>query len=1158
MDREYKIFINNVDYSEYLVLPFSYNIRADQTYDNAAFTLDFTKVSEPFRPYTEVRIEIRNSLGYKDIIYHVIEEDSVVEKYSLKEIFYTHNITTIERTKLLDGIMVPSFSVTNPAKSTVVTAYTGTTGKWEKLTEDYTGNGITGFGDSFISGYTTYISSLYYSGNNNSEIRASLDFAWRSQYSFDETEKVNTVANNSEIKLMVPYSKVAQAAAQAYSRYDKKVIFTVNKEHAVTADLYKSFDNVIQYYYRNSGDSTNNIIGYLICDRESVQAKSFQIVDSTRFKVENGYPYFLIKEEETLIVGCRIVKPGDLYDSITYPVNGEYKVLNYLKNIMYRSLNDLCDKIGYTKLAETSNITATSKDDYCNQIASLMVYRTKYEDFHVNNPETYDATFEINMNSTASGSTSVVLGANDYKRVKDVLEKAISLLPEDFGSFSIEKIPTSILNTIVSERIYNEKTLSEILFDLANLVNAYPELDDNNNILYEYLTPLDNPLFADSTQNESFSINTDNAVSTYVSNMSNVINTPTEYKEYYSYWPSKNSFAHPTGTLDNYSVTPDTSAIVINTNGIYYLAKLEVTNCCNTASYTSSTGNTVTLNSSTVVDISDFIYEETYYNTLYNNQIGAAANFSKDNCLYWTKGGNKIILDELESKNRTAIYGNSDPDTYKIQNAIRHALAIKYSIIPSNITLGNNPTNYRYRVTYIDIMNGRFLTEKFNSPDVKVINSNYNQESNTINGGAWCEKAQVDILRRNNISRSKAVKITNLSQTPLLGETLTDSSGRYFADSINFTFDNSEVECLLSYTKDYNKINKDVSISKEYRQYEIYNENTIDRNVNINRYCYLTKNSELSGTENSNIKFTNQLRPDTKKEIPSLAVVFFKDKNKNLISYTVQDDTAETGVSTKTSTGFIIPLSYISGGNTFILEGKAMDNYAIAYYPDMNSDIQYDTVMGTTKSTGARVLTDARYVDDLGEATYMSFYLINPAYNSELTSLTEDNIKEYPTTGYSEDQISNFALDSEVDMKIDKDNRERLIFVYQMHFLTKDDNIRWNPALIKYLFYGDEGKNKIFSDLSGTVIGDNYPSYYGFSYDVSNNTFADSGKFLNIPEITNAGHESVNGSNIDISAYSSVALVYPKTNEIIYHIQPDSSVSTIPTVYFNYYKHKLT
>ena len=173
---------------------------------------------------------------------------------------------------------------------------------------------------------------------------------------------------------------------------------------------------------------------------------------------------------------------------------------------MYRSLNDLCDKIGYTKLAETSNITATSKDDYCNQIASLMVYRTKYEDFHVNNPKTYDATFEINMNSTASGSTSVVLGANDYKRVKDVLEKAISLLPEDFGSFSIEKIPTSILNTIVSERIYNEKTLSEILFDLANLVNAYPELDDDNNILYEYLTPLDNPLFADSPQNESFSI----------------------------------------------------------------------------------------------------------------------------------------------------------------------------------------------------------------------------------------------------------------------------------------------------------------------------------------------------------------------------------------------------------------------------------------------------------------------------------------------------------------------------------------------------------------------------------------------------------------------------------------------------------------------------
>ena len=41
-------------------------------------------------------------------------------------------------------------------------------------------------------------------------------------------------------------------------------------------------------------------------------------------------------------------------------------------------------------------------------------------------------------------------------------------------------------------------------------------------------------------------------------------------------------------------------------------------------------------------------------------------------------------------------------------------------------------------------------------------------------------------------------------------------------------------------------------------------------------------------------------------------------------------------------------------------------------------------MFGNSKPSGARLLADARYVDDLGEAVYMSIYIIDPNNNNNV------------------------------------------------------------------------------------------------------------------------------------------------------------------------------
>ena len=106
------------DYSKYLQLPFSINEKADGSYDTASITLSRMSRKEPFKPNSMAEILIYKDemslIGDGEPYAFIVEEDKVEKYYLGNRVFYKHDITLIERTKILDNILLPSFTITQP------------------------------------------------------------------------------------------------------------------------------------------------------------------------------------------------------------------------------------------------------------------------------------------------------------------------------------------------------------------------------------------------------------------------------------------------------------------------------------------------------------------------------------------------------------------------------------------------------------------------------------------------------------------------------------------------------------------------------------------------------------------------------------------------------------------------------------------------------------------------------------------------------------------------------------------------------------------------------------------------------------------------------------------------------------------------------------
>ena len=102
---------NWLDITPYLPKPFNISNRLDESLDLAYITLYNTDYSAVFQPFLKVRIHMQQGSTIK-YSYWYIAEDNVTKIKGINK--YTHNISLIEETKILERIICDTRTVTQP------------------------------------------------------------------------------------------------------------------------------------------------------------------------------------------------------------------------------------------------------------------------------------------------------------------------------------------------------------------------------------------------------------------------------------------------------------------------------------------------------------------------------------------------------------------------------------------------------------------------------------------------------------------------------------------------------------------------------------------------------------------------------------------------------------------------------------------------------------------------------------------------------------------------------------------------------------------------------------------------------------------------------------------------------------------------------------
>lgn len=103
----YKLLIDNEDFTEFLALPFKEQYVLDSALDNGTLTLPYTNRDTIFKPFTKVEI-IKDS----ESVVMLVASDKMTEIVGTGK--YTHELVLIEETKLLEKKVVDTNTTTQP------------------------------------------------------------------------------------------------------------------------------------------------------------------------------------------------------------------------------------------------------------------------------------------------------------------------------------------------------------------------------------------------------------------------------------------------------------------------------------------------------------------------------------------------------------------------------------------------------------------------------------------------------------------------------------------------------------------------------------------------------------------------------------------------------------------------------------------------------------------------------------------------------------------------------------------------------------------------------------------------------------------------------------------------------------------------------------
>lgn len=232
-------------------------------------------------------------------------------------------------------------------------------------------------------------------------------------------------------------------------------------------------------------------------------------------------------------------------------------------------------------------------------------------------------------------------------------------------------------------------------------------------------------------------------------------------------------------------------------------------------------------------DITHCVMEQASYNLL--PEYSTNSNFSsrtRNFALMYQKGDNKITQ-------LNYVPPTTGAEVFTTDEAIRAIIGLRTSAVPGNLK------DICFQVKYIPIRNFKFKHYKsIVSDEPEELSLYYNQQANAIDIESYGENIKGALMKTGNAIVAETQYFDSYSQVPQKGQISKDNFYAYAINKEIRTF--TPVKATTQWSKDFNRMNDFVGVKKTVRQYEISEEESIERNLDYQEFCVVSNTLDVS------------------------------------------------------------------------------------------------------------------------------------------------------------------------------------------------------------------------------------------------------------------------------------------------------------------------
>ena len=420
-------------------------------------------------------------------------------------------------------------------------------------------------------------------------------------------------------------------------------------------------------------------------------------------------------------------------------------------------------------------------------------------------------------------------------------------------------------------------------------------------------------------------------------------------------------------------------------------------------------------------DISPYVYESEEYGTL-SQLEDSRYPYSTGWALCYKKGSNTIT--GFNSKLTTA--------TVLTKAGLKYAISNIWQAVTGNTIPDNDIINCAFRAVYVPIVEARITQRKPLTETDEDIELMYNQGSNLVETNAYGQKMRGAAARLGQEITRRTYDFKSLDNLPKVGQLI---DGAYIAQC-NCAYYATKVRVTVTMTPNFNLLSQYVGLNTNYRLSDISTEQITNRFITYGN-TLVFGDSEANGspiipTATAKSAIAKMLKPADNADISRIDKAMF-------VGY----DEEETEIE---DSAVLLPVMSFPFGTSWAFVCACLDNFGAGY----QATDAFDT--GTAPDTvHKRVQRLVPYTDAVGEIEYLGVWWTGDAlWENDATAIADNgqaNLYPQATASVETAFKSKTMTTGSNPFVLEKDSKERIGVVYQMHLQANRDSVVIGSAL---------------------------------------------------------------------------------------------------------------